>query len=80
MKIPVIKQLVETYSLPELEEAESDIMEERPVALKDAGDDAGDQLTNIMAAIWIKKEIQESGSDLKTALRAYTQKVRDSIS
>jgi hypothetical protein len=79
MKIPVIKQLIEKYSVTQLEDAESAILEERQPELQDAGDDAGDQLTNIMAAIWIKKEM-ESGSDLKTALRAYTQKVRDSIS
>ncbi len=79
MKIPVIKQLVEKYSIPQLEEGESAILEERQPDVQDAGDDAGDQLTNIMAAIWIKREM-EGGSDLKTALRAYTQKVRDSIS
>jgi len=79
MKIPVIKQLVEKYSISELEEGESAILEERQPDVQDAGDDAGDQLTNIMAAIWIKREM-EGGSDLKTALRAYTQKVRDSIS
>lgn len=80
MKIPVIKQLTEKYSIAQLEEAESNILEERPAGIEDAGDDAGDQLTNIMAAIWIKKEMEEHGSDLKTALRAYTQRVRDSIS
>jgi len=79
MKIPLIKQLVEKYSITKLEEAEAAILEERQPEVQDAGDDAGDQLTNIMAAIWIKKEM-ESGSDMKTALRAYTQKVRDSIS
>jgi len=80
MKIPLIKQLIGKYSISQLEEAESAILEERVLEVDNAGDDAGDQLTNVMAAIWIKKEIEEKGSDLKMALRAYTQKVRDSIS
>ena len=80
MKIPVIKQLVEQHSVSELEEAENDILEERPPSVEGAGDDAGDQLTNIMAAIWIKREMEQNATDLNTALRAYAQKVRDSIS
>ena len=79
MKIPVIKILVEKYSIGQLDEAESDILEERTHDIEEAGDDAGDQLTNIMAAIWIKREMEQNGGDMKTALRAYSQKVRDSI-
>jgi len=80
MKIPVIRQLVEKYSIAQLEEAENNIIEERPHSIKYAGDDAGDQLTNIMGALWVKREMEQSGCDLKTAVRAYSQKVRDSIS
>jgi len=80
MKIPVIKQLAEKYPLPELEAAEAALLEERSHDITSAGDDTGDQLTNIMAAIWIKREMQEKNVDLKTALRAYSQRVRDSIS
>lgn len=80
MKIPVIRQLAEKYSAAELEAAEAALLEERTPALTDAGDDAGDQLTNITAAIWIKREMEEKEIDLRTALRAYSQRVRDSIS
>lgn len=80
MKIPVIKQLAEKYSVLQLEEAENAILEERPHFIEGAGDDAGDQLTNIMAALWVKRQMEQAGTDLKTALRAYAQRVRDSIS
>lgn len=80
MKIPVIRQLAEKYSIPQLEESEAAILEERAPAITDAGDDAGDQLTNISAAIWIKREMEEKSVDLKTALRSYSQRVRNSIS
>lgn len=80
MKIPVIRQLAEKYSIAQLEESEAAILEERAPAITDAGDDAGDQLTNISAALWVKREMAEKNIDLKTALRAYSQRVRDSIS
>ncbi|MFT4876659.1 MAG: hypothetical protein ACI8S2_001396, partial [Bacteroidia bacterium] len=40
----------------------------------------GEQLTHIIAAIFIKEHMAEHDSDLKTALREYTVKVRNSIS
>ncbi|MDZ4847011.1 MAG: hypothetical protein SH857_15875 [Chitinophagales bacterium] len=80
MKIPVIKQLAEKYSIPQLAEAETALLEDRAPTITDAGDDAGDQLTNITAAIWIKGEMDEKSVDLKAALRSYTQRVRNSIS
>ena len=80
MQIPVIKKLVEDYSLEQLEEAEEAILDERSPKVEIGGKDQGDQLTNAMAAIWIIKEMDSNRSDFKTALRAYTQKVRNSIS
>ena len=79
MQIPVIKELVERYSTDDLQKAEEDLLEERPLSILISGDDPGDQLTNIMAAIWIKFDMEQNQHDLKTALRAYTQKVRNSI-
>ncbi|GIV33024.1 MAG: hypothetical protein KatS3mg031_0559 [Chitinophagales bacterium] len=80
MKIPVIKQLVERCTEAQLREAEADILEGREPKITDAGADAGEQLTHIMAALWIKNEMSVNKTDLNTALRAYTQKVRASIS
>jgi hypothetical protein len=79
MKIPVIKRLVETQPMEKLIEAELAIINERPLPIQIEGEDEGEQLTHALAAIWILERMQESNVDFKTALREYTQKVRESI-
>lgn len=80
MKVPVIKKLVDTYEISDLLTAEKAIIEEVPLQIEVEGEDEGEQLTHVLAAIWIKTEMEKEGWDYKTALRAYTQKVRTSIS
>ncbi|MHA6248531.1 DUF6952 family protein [Pontibacter sp. CAU 1760] len=80
MKIPAIKKLVETYTLQELMTAEEAIVEEQQPAIEVAGEDEGEQLTHVLAAVWILNDMEDNGSDFKTALREYTKKVRVSIS
>ncbi|MFT5055460.1 MAG: hypothetical protein ACI80H_000157 [Pseudoalteromonas distincta] len=80
MKIPVIKKLTEAYSLADLRAAEEALYNEETPAIEIIGDDEGEQLTHIIAAIFIKEHMAEYDSDLKTALREYTLKVRNSIS
>lgn len=79
MKIPVIRKLTETYSIEELQAAEEAIANEQTPAIEVDGDDEGEQLTHVFAAIFIKEEM-EKGVEFKTALRDYTRKVRESIS
>lgn len=79
MKIPAIKKLVENYNLDQLTAAEEALMEEQPLAIDVEGDDEGEQLTHVYAAIWIMKHMEENSTDFKTALREYTKKVRVSI-
>ncbi|WP_281613706.1 hypothetical protein [Flammeovirga sp. SubArs3] len=79
MKIPVIKKLVETYSLEELQAAEEALAEEQQPTIEIGGDDEGEQLTHAFAAVWIKEKV-DAGEDFKVALRAYTSMVRGSIS
>lgn len=79
MKIPVIKKLVEEQSIDTLEKAENAILEEQKAEIVVEGDDEGEQLTHVMAAIWIKNEMQKENLPFAKALRAYTQKVRVSI-
>lgn len=79
MKIPVIKKLVESFTIDELAQAEASIYEEQAPAIEVEGEDEGEQLTHIIAAMWIKNDMAEHGTDLKTSLRTYTQKVRKSI-
>jgi hypothetical protein len=80
MKIPAIKKLVETQEVHALMAAEAAIIDEQPVEIEVEGDDEGEQLTHILAAIWILNHMHETGEDFKTSLREYTKKVRVSIS
>jgi hypothetical protein len=80
MKIPVIKKIVEKYTLEELVAAEAAIMEEQQPAIEIEGDDEGERLTHILAAVWVKNEMQTNGTEAMTAIRNYAQRVRNSIS
>ena len=66
MKIPVIKTLVDTYTKEELELAEEALINEMPTSIKIEGDDEGEQLTHVLAALWITNEMQISGLDFTT--------------
>ena len=80
MKMPVIRRLVETQTLEALVAAEEALLEEQVPAFEVEGEDEGEQLTHVFAAIFILNHMQDHGSDFKTALREYTAKVRVSIS
>lgn len=79
MKIPAIKKLVESNTIEELEAAEQALYNEEQPAIEVEGSDEGEQLTHILAAIEILKQMQ-NGEEFKNALRNYTQRVRNSIS
>jgi hypothetical protein len=80
MKVAEIKRLVETYDLAELEAAEAKLMEGESLGIEVKGDDEGEQLTHIMAAMEVLKDMKMNGIEAKEALRAYTKRVRESIS
>ncbi|MBA3900387.1 MAG: hypothetical protein H0X62_09300 [Bacteroidetes bacterium] len=80
MKIPVIKKLVEIASLADLQKAEEAILEELQPEIEIEGDDEGEQLTHVLAAIWIKGNMQENNLEFRVSLRNYSQRVRKSIS
>ena len=80
MKLPVIKHLVQNQSLSELEAAEAALSDEQPLAITVEGDDEGEQLTHVLAAIYIKNKMDTEGLEFNTALREYTKRVRTSIS
>lgn len=77
MKIPAIKKLL-SFDIEALRKAEQDLYEERTPEIAIDGEDEGEQLTHVLAAIWIKEQI-ESGMSETEAIRAYTQRVRNSI-
>ena len=79
MKLPVIKTLVEKYTIEQLQQAEKALCEEKTPDIEVAGDDEGERLTHVLAAQYIKEQMA-SGMDYMDALRQYTQRVRTSIS
>lgn len=80
MKTTAIKKLVETYSITQLQEAENAITEEQKPVIEVEGDDEGEQLTHILASIYIKTKMEKEGLAFNLALRDFSQRVRKSIS
>ena len=79
MQIPIIKKLVEQYSLAQLQEAEAAMMEEQKPTIEVEGKDEGECLTHVLASIYIKEKM-EQGTAFNQALRDFSQRVRNSIS
>ena len=79
MQIPIIKKLVEQYSLAQLQSAEEAMMEEQNPAIEVDGKDEGECLTHVLASIYIKEKM-EQGTAFNQALRDFSQRVRKSIS
>ena len=80
MKVPAIKKIVESYTVAEMQSAEEMLMEEQTPSIDIEGDDEGEKLTHVMASIFIKTKMQEESIPFTQALRAFTQRVRNSIS
>jgi len=80
MQIAIIKHLHENHSIEELKLAEEAMYEEQTPAILVEGKDEGEKLTHILAAIHILEDMQKNNLDARTALRNYTQRVRNSIS
>jgi hypothetical protein len=80
MKIPAIKKLVESYDLHQLMAAEEAIVDEKQPEIEVEGADEGEQLTHVLAAVWILNDMNDNGNEFKVSLREYTKKVRVSIS
>lgn len=79
MKIGAIRKLLK-IDVDVLRKAEEDLTEEKPLEIEVEGDDEGEKLTHLFGAIWIKDQVESGEMDEKSALRAFTQKVRNSIS
>lgn len=79
MKIPAIKKLVETYTVAQLQTAEEAILEEQTPAIEIEGEDEGEQLTHVTAAIAVLQDMEQNGVDARTGIRNYTVRVRNSI-
>lgn len=80
MKIPSIKKIAETYSVDDLRKAETAMLEGETPKIPIEGDDEGEQLTHVIAAIEIKSQMVTESIPFPKALRNYTKRVRNSIS
>lgn len=80
MQVPAIKKLVENHGVQELEKAESVLMEEQEPDIEIEGEDMGEKLTHVIAAVQVSKDMEENGLPFGKAMRNYTEKVRNSIS
>ena len=79
MNLAAVRTLVETYTNHDLQQAEAQLLEGEPLAIDVQGEDEGEQLTHILAALWVRQHMAETGDALPLAMRAYTQRVRQSI-
>ncbi len=79
MQIQVIKKITEIYSYEQLAAAEAALLEEQTPVIEIEGKDEGEQLTHVLAAMQILKEVEINKVPLASALRSYTQRVRNSI-
>ncbi len=80
MQLPEIKRLTESYTKEELSMAEEAIINEAKPDIEINGKDEGEQLTHVLAALDILSDMEKNNVDLRTALRNYSQRVRNSIS
>jgi len=78
VKIPVIRKLAQEHSLEVLQLQEQKILAGERLDIEVPGNDEGEQLTHILGAIWVIEQTQK-GIALQEALRAYAEKVRNSI-
>lgn len=79
MQIAIIKHLAENHTVDELRRAEDALLNEAQPAIKVEGKDEGEQLTHVLSAIEIHHDMERNGLDFRSALRNYTQRVRNSI-
>jgi hypothetical protein len=80
MNIAAIRHLVEAHNDHELQQAEAALLEGDVPAIAIQGEDEGEQLTHVLAALWVIQHMKATGDDLMTSIRAYAQRVRSSTS
>jgi uncharacterized protein (DUF2267 family) len=80
MKVNVIKKLAEELDLETIQKLTQQLEEGESLTHEVEGDDEGEQLTHLLGAAWIREQMQQNGTDLKTELRNFTSRVRNSIS
>ena len=80
MKTAAIRHLAETQTPASLAAAEQALLHGRPPAIEVAGASAGEQLTHVLAAQFVLDYRQAHGVGVAAAVRAFSVRVRQSIS
>ncbi|MEW6057854.1 MAG: hypothetical protein AB1540_14700 [Bdellovibrionota bacterium] len=75
MMVNVVKELVARHSKAELEKAASLFESRRENLLGVEGKDDGEKLSNLLAAIEIRSQVDQ-GASVNDALRAFSQRIR----
>ena len=68
------------HSIEDLRQAEKHLLEGRPAKMEIKGEDEGEQLTHVLAAIYILEQMEQNEYTFPEALRLYSQKVRATFS
>jgi hypothetical protein len=81
MQIKAIKNLLDKYSLEELQSKENALLEGEELSFDDVeGVDDGEQLTHLTGAIWCIEESTKKGTKPQAEVRNFVSRVRNSIS
>lgn len=78
MQIPAIKKLL-NHTASQLEEAKVNLLNYETLQIYVDGVDDGEKMTHVCAAIWILDHMKMYGTNINTALRAYTAMVRNAF-
>jgi hypothetical protein len=80
MKLNEVKRLAETHTPAELQTAATAIENGEQPTIAVHGDDEGEMLTHLLGALDVHQRMTDEGVDFRTALREFTNRVRESIS
>ena len=80
MKLAAIKDLAENRSLSQLQKVEELLCNGEVLPFEVIGSDEGEKLTHVLAAIDILQRVENEKIDIRSAIRAFSERVRNSIS
>ncbi|WKN44644.1 DUF6952 family protein [Tunicatimonas pelagia] len=79
MKRNKVRKLVENYTIDQLVEAEQALVEGEELSFEVEGQDAGEKLTYLLAAVYVLERVKQEGIEFHDAFQQYTLQVRESI-
>ena len=79
MNVATIKTLAQEFDSTILMKAEEELLHEQKPSINVPGEDEGEQLTHVIGALWIQREMSTHAISITTAVRHYTRMVRSTI-